>query len=497
MKIRALLFVLLISFVLIFPVVQAADSWSTYGGNSQRSNYLDGKGNMQYLQIVRYSEKEDFGKGPGPHMLIGNINSDRFPEIIAISEQTNTLYAFDHNLSLLWDFKLNDSNLPEGEHAKWDKVSSLALGDINGDGLDEILFSICTDDSDYSVLRAFNGNGEEIWEKTVPGRVTKQDILFADLNGDGNNEIIVGASNLYILNGNGTTLSTIRLDFDEYTGISEIAMKDNKILASIWHYSDRDLMDNNIKMQTNTSRRPLYSFLTLRMFEIDENLTQKTVWSIEMENSVSPYSLMYLDFYISQSFDECYFVSTEKITEINLNSGTMKDISKWSVVGAVHCAVKDSTLYYTYQASLSCVSKDGVHKWNISYSDENNNKLSSILIFDVNNDTYEEVVVSKGINPISFVFFDANDGKELMDDDVFSEKSDIFTSILIHADTDNDGFDEIITTDPEGRIVIIDTGTPPSENQNNGFYSQELVMGITAAVISSVAIIWIWRKRKK
>ena len=203
---------------------------------------------------------------------------------------------------------------------------------------------------------------------------------------------------------------------------------------------------------------------------------------------------MYLDFYASSSFDVCYFVGTEKITEINLNSATMRNITKWNVVSGVDCVVKDSTLYYTYQTSISCISKDGVQKWNVSYSSENNNKLSSILIFDINNDTYEEVVASKGTNPISLIFFDANNGKELMTEEVFSEKSDIFISILIHADTDNDGFDEIITTDPEGRIVIIDNGSPPGSDSGTG-NEYVLIAGTIALAIGVVAVV-LWKKRK-
>ncbi len=52
-------------------------------------------------------------------------------------------------------------------------------------------------------LRAFKGDETELWNRTFPGRITEENLLVYDINGDGRNEIIVGAQGLYILSGDG------------------------------------------------------------------------------------------------------------------------------------------------------------------------------------------------------------------------------------------------------------------------------------------------------
>ncbi len=492
-RIESLFIVVFSLFLLISPLslVQGGDSWPASQGNSQRSNYLEGVGNITY-PAVKYSSDEDYFAGiPGPVMVIGNVNSDPFPEIVAVSEKTNSLYVFNHTLSLLWDFKLISPSLSKEKYSEWNKISSLTLGDINGDHIDEILFSMCMENSTLTTLRAFDGDGTELWEREIPGRITKQDIVIEDINKDGDNEIIVGASNIYILNGLGNILSTKELNFDEYTGVSEIASKDDKILVSVWHYSSEDLAHIDREQSYGTDR-PLYSFFNLSLFEVDENLSFGMVWQHEMEMYISATIGRYHSFYVSPSFDVCYFLHHGGLTKINLSDGYTEEIEKWGIPSA-YGSITDNRSFWVYLSSVfSLDAKNNSRIWTGGYTLSSSNVLNYILVFDVNADGRREVVTIK--DGASIVFFNAENGSKILESKIFSKKGSA-SELLLHADTDNDGFDEIITTDPEGRIVIIDNGSPPKP-QESGMSAELMAIGGITAIITASAVIWRWRKRK-
>ncbi len=480
--------------VSLVAVDEGVGSWRTYSGNSQRSNYIERAGNITYPIIKNYSIENYFTGIPGPVMLVGDVNQDPFLEIVAISEKTNTLYVFDHNLSLLWSFKVSNPPLSEEKYSEWNKVSSLALGDIDGDGDDEILFSMCEDRSNQTILHAFNGDGKELWDRTFLGRITKQGILMDDLNNDGRKEIIVGSSNIYILNGEGDILSVRELKFDEYTGVSEIALKDNKLLASIWHYSSQDLERYSLSgEQSYGTDRVWYSFLNLALFRIGENLSLEPVWQHEMEDSAAAYSDTYYNFYVSPSFEIAFFIHHNGIKKIYVNNGSMKEIAKWNVPMGVYCSIGNESSYWTYSTSIfSLCAEDNCPTWMKNYTQSYSNLFHGILVFDVNNDGIQEIIAAKGSD---IVFFNANNGDEILETNIFAKETMFTPEVLLHADTDNDGFDEIITTDPEGRIVIIDNGTPPKP-QESGISMETMAIAGIGAIITTSAIIWLWRKRR-
>jgi len=495
MKYKYIIFILIFITININFITCAEDSWQMYGFDSQKSNYVGGIGNMSYPIIQHSSEEDYFSSIPGPIMLIGDVCGDDFKEIVAVSEKTNSLYVFNHTLSLLWSYKSTYPQLSEEEYSQWDKASAIALGDLDGDGKNEILFSMSMDDAPETVLRAFSGEGDEIWNVTLEGLITKYGLLIEDVNSDGKNEIIVGASNIYILNGEGALLYTRYLNFDEFTGVTEIATNSNKLLVSIWHYSQEDLRYSASGEQSYGPERPLYSYLNLTLFRIDENLTLHPVLSHEMEDTAAAYSDTYSYFYTSPSFETCYFVHWTGITKIDMDDMSIKEISTWSAPVNVEGSVTDENSYWIHSKYVfSMDAKDDYPIWTVDYSRNTSDLFHSILVFDVNNDGKNEVVTTKGHDTI--LFFDAQTGDKILERKIFTE-SKLPPEILLHADTDNDRYDEIITTDPKGRIVIIDSGTPPSTEEPETSTNNLMFTGIGAgAIVISVAAVWIWRKRR-
>ena len=157
--------------------------------------------------------------------------------------------------------------------------------------------------------------------------------------------------------------------------------------------------------------------------------------------------------------------------------------------------MKDNKLFFVYAANAMAIySTTGCPVWSTNYTQQTPNLLSNIMIFDVNNDGREEVVTAKGFHETTLLFLDATNGNEILNAKIFFKEEEGVPELIIHADADNDGFDEIITTDPEGRIVIIDNGSPPESDSGTG--NEYVLMAGTIALAIGGAAVVLWKKRK-
>ena len=105
------------------------------------------------------------------------------------------------------------------------KVRSIHIADINGDGDDEILFG--TEGHMLAVYSTKKSIGDKepkkLWEFNTKDWVTG--IATADINEDGNNEIIVSSDNLYILDKEGNNI----LKYDSEYPISAMQIFNDKV----------------------------------------------------------------------------------------------------------------------------------------------------------------------------------------------------------------------------------------------------------------------------
>jgi len=112
----------------------------------------------------------------------GDLDGDGMPEIVVGTQ--NEIYAFDYNGQMLW----NRSMLS--------RVDVLDVADVVGDGVKEVV-------AGSENLYLIDFEGFLIWEAMTTDRVYS--LTHADLNGDGSYELIAGSDTVYVFHPNGST----------------------------------------------------------------------------------------------------------------------------------------------------------------------------------------------------------------------------------------------------------------------------------------------------
>lgn len=123
----------------------------------------------------------------GVNLAVGNIDFDSDPEIITAPKQNGGphIRIFDKKGKLKYQFFAHNKSYRGG--------LQIAVGDINGDSVNEIIVGL--GQNEEPIIKVFNFKGELIKEfnayaKTFKGGVS---VGVADLNNDGKDEIITGA----------------------------------------------------------------------------------------------------------------------------------------------------------------------------------------------------------------------------------------------------------------------------------------------------------------
>ena len=507
------IFVLISIFLLLTPSSVTASS--NFYLNTERSNYTPGHGNITYPVITHSSSENCFSR----NIAVGDINGDGKKEIVGLSAKgtrdkgiiDRTLYTYSSNLSLLWKYKVEDPMMKY--NISWEDMNSaLALTDLDGDGSDEIVFSISpsvgpiknaslcsTSLWSETVLHVLKGDGTELWNRTFLGGITRVSLGVADINGDGRDEIIVGCKNLYILDSNGQILSSYSPDNYTYRGISELAVHGKEIVFTFWYYNQTDDPLGGWFRVAN-------SFYRMEKLEYQNN-SFHLIWSLQLENDkYLIFSSAYWEFYSSEDFSMAYIIKRVNtvlhLAAINLTTGKIE----WTTENAYdQCSVavldKDKIIWNTGH-EIYLLNKSG--KVMASVQSDHRELWSTISVFDVNNDGTDDVVVvyRNGIE-----FYSLPDLKKELNVNLWGTVLG-YSPVILHSDIDNDGFDEIITpaplltTKPRGKILIIDNGTPPAPPppEENKFPVNELIIagtGIIGAVALITVVLWKKQKRRK
>lgn len=114
----------------------------------------------------------------------GDLDGDGADETVTVDDSGNVI-ATDGRGGLRWARRADVSN--NGT------LLSVAVDDLDGDGRDEVAVTGWRyGSSDSGVAELFTGDGALIWSRLLPGN--GEDVLMADLSGDGVKEVVVAES---------------------------------------------------------------------------------------------------------------------------------------------------------------------------------------------------------------------------------------------------------------------------------------------------------------
>ena len=495
---------LIIAFMMLFSTLNSQGDSNMFLFNEEKSNFLKGTGNISYPVITHMTEENIFKNSN--NICIADINGDGDKEIVAVSVPEGALKVYDKNLTLLWSFYdkyyqkwhpyLSYSGIEEG-------ISSLALVDIDGDGIKDIIFSIspCAGPKNTksggvyipkTTLYAFKGDGSVLWNITFNGSITPNSLVVSDINGDGINEIIVGTDNLYVLNLHGKPILEYSLTESGIRNIYSIISNKNEIVFTFWHHSDYNQEPIYIL------GRDIYNtYFTMEKIYF-ENGTFNIVWKNILEKPNGALGPNFYTMFSNSNFSSIYLVQARPsgLLKINEDSGRVewKKKSDYVVPPETVVCILPKVAIWNEIKKIRVIDSSGkiINSFFIYENIYKNSALATISVFDINNDNKNDIVL---IDKEGLLVFSIN-GKKIMSSKLWPKAKGYWDPAppILHSDTDNDGFDEIITIDPDGRIVIIDNGAPPKENE--GISMEMLIFGGAGAVIAASALIWIWRKKR-
>jgi outer membrane protein assembly factor BamB len=170
------------------PVNSACGTWQMYQGSQKHTGIQRMKANMSSSRSIKWTYTVGIGISNAVYSspAIGDINNDGIPEVVFGSGNTR-IYALNGTSgTIVWSY------LTGG----W-VTSSPAIGDINNDGFPDVVVG-----SNGGAIYALRGDGSLLWSYGV-GNSSISSPAIGDINNDAIPDVVVGNSNgvVYALRG--------------------------------------------------------------------------------------------------------------------------------------------------------------------------------------------------------------------------------------------------------------------------------------------------------
>lgn len=174
-------------------------------GNSEYNGVPEGRVIIFLNSGPIFWETEFQNDNVWDQMDVGDLDGDGRKEVV-IGYHTGDSRSRDahvvaytvsgNTMAQRWKYTIDISAYDAGETTDaWSDVHCLAVGDLNQDEKDEVIVSIYGDDDDRDSLDytiQLNGNGKRVAAVKAGHERDANVIKIADLNNDGNNEIVLG-----------------------------------------------------------------------------------------------------------------------------------------------------------------------------------------------------------------------------------------------------------------------------------------------------------------
>ncbi|MGB3654038.1 MAG: FG-GAP-like repeat-containing protein [Rivularia sp. (in: cyanobacteria)] len=156
-------------------------------------------------------------------VALGDVNGDGLPDLVAVS---NNFDGITENLSVLLG-NGNGTFDSESKYAVGDRPLSVALGDVNGDGRQDIVTANYYGNS-ISVLLG-NSDGSFTAQTEYASGEQPTSVALGDINGDGRQDIVTGnrySSSVSVLLGNGDGTFAEKTDYATESIVASLALGD-------------------------------------------------------------------------------------------------------------------------------------------------------------------------------------------------------------------------------------------------------------------------------
>ena len=236
------------------------------------TEYLDGDNNPATLGVLR-ATGTNFSYGTP---TVANIDDEIYPEVIAGMRDWR-IYVVNHDGTTYPGFPYNTGG---------DITSSPAVGDIDGDGVMEIVVG-----SSNALLHALRADLTQVTNYPVGIQLTADvdsSPALGDLTGDGNPDVVIGASNgaVFAFNGtNGAVLPGFPLDIRDNEGV-KVQVRSAPVLADVDGDGDLDLVfgDQIGRVHGYTGQGALLPGFPIQTGNLVEN--SPAVWDIDGDGLV-------------------------------------------------------------------------------------------------------------------------------------------------------------------------------------------------------------------
>ena len=137
---------------------------------------------------------------------IGDVTGDGLPELLRIRRNTASIALLTSDRPGIWNEPVPVLGLPPGY-----RIADAAVGDVNSDGIDDLIYAAETDVFGTVVFGVLIGGGEQGLKPAseieysflfyLPGDRYFDTIAIGDVTEDGHADLVVAAGNLFVLSG--------------------------------------------------------------------------------------------------------------------------------------------------------------------------------------------------------------------------------------------------------------------------------------------------------